>query len=810
MGYWGIATGAVQSRHLADEGVAPADLAPGAVTEAKIGAAAVTADKIGAAAVTADKLAANTVTPAKLDRLLGLAARGPIPTLASLSRASIAYDNDGVEFAADEGIWETVAVASPAADLTLVENEGGAGVHLVPQCATPTHLYAFESGASNNIWRRTLAGGAWTKMATRTGMSCIRALSDGAILISVAGSVGVGGKVYYSSDGGATERLVATLADNTSMSGWSRYRYQDDGTNVVIGEYDTICVNLYHATLAGLAAGGSFALTHTFTGDDTGTKRHTHALAYHAATNRWLCFRGDGVNDRVGCSDDGGLTWGDLIARNAWRWHPMTSIEFGHATDLILGGDGTGPLMRFNVQTLAVRQIGTHDNLSVHLHAFALWYEDGLFYSLNTEDQSPADGKRVTLYVSPDAEHWTAYARFPSDVVSAYVRGVIGGQLQIATSPARHYTLAVPTVTTRQALLVHGACTNLLATAIVSDLEGGITGWTASGDCSVAAYADDAWHGSGCVKLTRGATATSAYAYSPKFAVLKNDVLFAMARVKAVPGGRVADMYMGLRFADGGSPYDVADVAYGKTHCLSANDGWSYLTFGPYVVPHDPGVNVGVQVVLDYSNGKWQHGDAALIDGLAIYKVTGSALPTRWQLGGIARTIDTLYLRPYIPTVGWTCVFTFHPDICSGLMALMTAGTKCVIASWQTTANDWAKLYFDPADDKKFTLEATDDNGVSSATSIQAAAQWFQKGSSIHFAVRLSAGDMSLSVANGLAVEHCAATGDTEYAGMGAASVEMRGGDIDGSAILPGLISGIRFYPRALTPAEVEAAMTLV
>lgn len=762
--------------------------------------------RVGAAnivdeAVTTEKIAPDAITPAKLDGLLGLAARGPMPLFAAFSRAGVAYDDDAVVVPADTPVFETLAVCSPVTDLTALTDETGTGVNLHPLCSTPLYQYAVEytDRAKTKIWRRLKSGvGTWAKTNnTAVNISTILACSDESILLVLTTR-----EMYHSIDGGATLRLVLTMDAGKQPCPWSKMPYVDNGTTIILGEYvahpTDDGVNIWRATLAGLRAAAVFVSVHTIPVVDAGVNSHTHAIWWHAGTQRWFCSRGDSTNDELLASSDDGVTWSVVIAAGAWRWQAMCPLDWGHPTDILLGGDSTGGMYRFNTVTLEVEQIGVSDHLTGHAYAFRLWYEDGLFYQMSYASSAPADGYRIAIYVSPDGEHWTALTVFPATTIEAWITGTVDGQLQISASTAtayQHWTMAAPTVVLRQAILSHGTYANILTAGI----DEATAGWV--GYLGTVAISHEPWigeHSLACTTTTPGAGAPQFG--TPKVAVSENDYLGGMVRCKKPAAGTPQGANLGLQFS--AAPYTLVADAY-EGHVLT--DRWVQMNYGPSKVTHAGGANAGLGVSMVDTAGRAGTG---LVDGVAMFKVT-TECPTRWHPCGATRAADQIVLRPYLPAT-WTCRFTFHPDINTGKLRFMPDNMKLIVASWQVSADAWATLYILPysGDAMKFTLEVTHDNSTM-LTSIQTAAIRFQRYQSLQFGVRLLAtGAMQLTVGNGGAViEHCTATTDTDFTGMGANFVTMRNGGLTHNAILPGLFSDIEFYGRALTDAELAAAM---
>ncbi len=704
---------------------------------------------------------------------------------------------------------ETLAVAPYADDLASLAAAGPGGITLVPECATPLYLYATEwTGAvKRRIYRRKLDGtDTWTLMnssATVDVVTKIYALSDGGILVNCATLV------YHSADGGENLRLVVTVAAGNNIAGWNDYRYLDNGVTVLFGVYNA-GHQLWRATLADLADDGEFALVDTAVFDGI---THFHGLHWHAGTERWLATCGDGAACLNAYSADDGLTWTafEAIGKTAGL-HPMQSVDVGHATELVMGQDGYGGIVRYDVATGRVRKVGYADPRAAHLYLFNLWYEDGLVYALGTYTAAPTEGKNPSIYVSPDlGETWCAWLRMPTTIRTAGIAGVVDGKLQISAHDGTNdipYEVSAPTVALRAALLALPAGINQIGTGATPADDAATTfgtsqgGWTGNG-ATVAQYTSDGWDGTTCLKVT--ATGTNPKARSPVVTVTEGQRIFGRARVKSLGTlGRKGQLQAQFTWLP-----DYAQTAAPYVQTEAVEDSWAEVSIGPLLVPAG---KTGARLdVLPTNTTFWVSGDEYLVDGAELYVVAANTCPSRWVLPSAPRSA-TAYSFAKTLEAAWTCLITWIPDVDSGLLwagtaGYMAAGTKLCIASWKATDNDWARLYWDPGDGGKFTLEVTDDDGVTSETSAIAAATWWQKYACLRFAIRHDGDDLSLSVANGGAVEHCAATSGGTYDALAGAAITFKAGDTDGSAILPGLFRSVRYYTTALSDGDVETAM---
>ena len=795
---------------------------------------------------------------------------------------------------------ETLPIAPYSASAASVAGAGPDGITLSPECSTPEFLYAVEwvAAAKRHIYRRRLdgaliSGNVWEqKNAVLVNITKICALSDGGILINV------GTAVHYSADGGATTRQVATLTASQSISGWGDYRYLDNGTWAVFGEYAT-GKKVWRASLADLAGSGSFAsVTSIFAG-----VTHFHGISWHAGTQRWLAFCGDGKTASLNAySEDNGATWTAFEAIGATSGlHPMTGVDVGHATELVTGQDGFGGVLRYNTSNGRARRVGVCDPRAGHYYVFGMWYENGLVYALTAYSAAPTDKKGLSIYISPDlGETWCSWLRLPTTLLSAFIRGIVDGKIQLdGWTGTNHvpYEVAEPTVIRRGAMLALPAGINTLPDAAASFEPDGVGGWYEepgppypSRGVTIERTTEDAWHGSACLKVRIRALApatTYPSAQSPAVACVGGQYIFARAYVKAV--NKKGPIRATIRFNSG----LTASAPYSEI--TAVEDSWTEVSIGPTrVLAGETSAYVWIQA--DVAQGSWAIDDYFLIDGVEMYVVAANTCPSRWVLKDSPRAA-TAYSFTKTLAAAWTCILTWSPDNdgnlawpadktvsavaateywtsalhgyetrdavrltgtmpvtdpqvvegttyyvrkvdgnsvtlydtaahaatggATGLISVTNNGecliardltaftTKHVIASWKADANNWAILYFDPGDGGKFNLQVTDDNGATSEVISIAAATWWQKDSTLRFAIRHDGADVSLSVANGGTVAHCAATVDGEYAGLAGAAVTFCAGHTDGSAILPGLFRSIRFWPSELTDGEVLTEMGL-
>jgi photosystem II stability/assembly factor-like uncharacterized protein len=211
-------------------------------------------------------------------------------------------------------------------------------------------------GGLQDVWRSGDAGGSWEQVAAAPTPFGIRnqhrmaALPNGNLILSgginYTGS-GVRGDVYRSRDGGKAWQLVLEAAPWGKASGGIRYSHGfvslPNGSLLVVGG----SVNSERGSIYDGQVWRSFdeGATWTRLADVAPDLARTgHVLVYHPNTNGILLiggFGGQGVQNDVWRSTDGGLSWQRIVFSAPWapRYdHRVVALQDG--TLILMGGRG--------------------------------------------------------------------------------------------------------------------------------------------------------------------------------------------------------------------------------------------------------------------------------------------------------------------------------------------------------------------------------------------------------------------------------------------------------------------------------------
>jgi len=252
-------------------------------------------------------------------------------------RASTAYDHDGVLYAEDEYITRDFIIASKpviAAD----DSHPPHASNFFNACETTNYLWGIYG---YQLYKKVKSGGNWTAVTGVTG-GCAWSDSGQRLVILNGQSSG-----KYTKDEGQTWNAVQTMpvwsnnVSNPYQSRWAAWK----GDIVCLGEYDASGYYTGKKIWRSTDAGANWT-----TELDTEFKGHFHALGYHAATNKWVAFRGDGLMKQVWTSVDNGETWQQVTFDcGIPQDQPMSAIDYGDPRYLLCGSDQYGGVFKYDM-----------------------------------------------------------------------------------------------------------------------------------------------------------------------------------------------------------------------------------------------------------------------------------------------------------------------------------------------------------------------------------------------------------------------------------------------------------------------------
>ena len=463
---------------------------------------------------------------------------------------------------------------------------------------------------------------------------------------------------------------------------------------------------------------------------------HTHAIGYHAATNRWIVDTGDGsaVDPRTSVtrnrmywmvSDDDGQTWKDHLTGGPYpvstshqvvHWH-----DFGDPNVLAIASDWQHRISTVSMVTYESCQLLTprpefHDNTYPY---FAMVTQHGGWWLAFSANSVEKEGDTQGIWVSPDGVHWAVYHEFGLNAgitTVSHFAGEIGGKLHIVTymrdGSYRHALVSPPRGQLVDAVVVSPAHENLLSDSQSRcDTMGG---------------------------LSFGPGTTSAMVPVPRMmgtramrvARTGGDLSLQLYPVKTEEG----KSYRAAMWLRGGGNLEHALIRF------PADQPLGQVVVG---LPQDRWVRVMSSVWTETAKGGSRRQAKILgygvtpdeiglyVDGCEIVE-TDQAGP--WQPGGTPQAAELL-TRDIALSVDWTYVLGLYSF---GHSDEFAPNTTYEITRFQQGPSDYIRLFYDSTDLKfKLAIRRTGDLAETIAATKP---NWFHRGSTFRFIVR-HAGD---------------------------------------------------------------------
>ncbi|TWT40935.1 hypothetical protein RAS1_36230 [Phycisphaerae bacterium RAS1] len=547
---------------------------------------------------------------------------------------------------------------------------------------------------------------------------------------------------------------------------------------VVIAEYNLPANGryLYRST----DGGATWRMVH----DNQNLVKHHHAVAYHAALQRWIAVTGDGVTQQtLLASDDDGATWTTYSPPGAIYEQPTSLLDFGDATRLLCGSDTTWQAAALDVSdgpnARRLEPLVTNwSPLNGQNYSFCVFQHDGLTYACNYDYSGGP--RNAVISVSPDLVHWAVYHRFSNNERGVnHLAGALNGKLHLmvveANESYRHMVLSPARVALASAIRIDPPTANMLS-AERSSAES-LAGWQdigpAGGTLELAEGA--ALHGNKCAHYWRSDTQAMKLA-SPTAPLVANTAYAGRFWIRGDGGLAFARWRM--------NGFDVGTAV----EFTVSPDRWREVVLFPFLGA-GAGGTLGISITLVSTT------DArcdALIDGLQIESPPGSS----WQLGDMPRG-ESRCKASLAHGGAWTNVFSFETGITSNWLAL---DEPLPVREYTLSGDSALRISFDPVG-SAFILDST----IAGADQppLVIGGQFFLSQAQVTLAVRYASGELALSVANGRGIETAAVAIDALAA---SSPVQVTTGMPAVSPPLPGSIFGDAFYARYLVDAQLAAA----
>ena len=694
---------------------------------------------------------------------------------ATFTRNSVAF-LDGKEYAPHAPRRKLIAIAE-VSDCQIHDQENITGVGpvvLSPKCTAGGYIYATETDHSNIY--RSRDGITWEQTAdSLTGVDKMFGTQTGAILVAKA--VGGNMKLFRSTTGGsdlADANLPAPALTLPNYSGtylatvafWNFHQARN-GT-ICLGEYGSTGFWVFDRSRLYRSTDDGATFTQVY--DDPDGVRHSHRIMKHEATGRWVNVYGDGgALSKVVKSDDDGITWSTLDPQGENNFQPVEFYDYGHPTNLLYGSDDSGFMGTFDVLTREINPVYS-DGDRTFPFVFSIYYHDGVFYA-GTFSSPNVNDRRTAILASSDLVNWAVYHQFRNgekmvNRFSGFFGGRIHGIVTMSDDVTwRHFSFTPTTVKVVNGLCLDPATTNMLDTEQYSSVESDVTGWSAVIGTATR-ITTDAVHGSACLRVDGNSGVECIYPRSRPVVVGKTY------------NGRVWLKANGQNLSGCVRWYIFGSSRYGSYNffCLS-RDEWTEIVLEPVTIATG---ETHITIFIIPRSSTYPGPYDILVDA-AQYE---EGPPTRWQVGGIPRTDETLSKTVTTPAE-WTELISWAPECRSEWYA--NSGNQ-YIKSWCKDADNYVELYFDPCD-STFAMQAT--VAGSPQTPVKSSAYTFYRNSVIRLAIRCDESSLRLSVSAAGPYEHISGTA-VDF--LRSATLTSKTGDHNGTGVMSCTLLSDKIY----------------
>jgi hypothetical protein len=626
----------------------------------------------------------------------------------------------------------------------------------------------------NQIWRSADDGATWTLVQEFEAgyLTHIHAgayhVATGQWIVNTGDNIGTTLMKHYdliSRDDGVTWEDWRTGLPVIDVSGcaWN----EAAKTLTKAGAFDPEWEGLYAKVLGGtgLTAAGSYHLIATATAD-------TLTLA-----------------TSIGAGADGQSNIRLGMGTIAFTRQNTRFVEYGHPRKLLLATDGFNHV---GYADLVSYECGTVLDIQESQVGDPFWFElfrfRGLWYA-TSYDNAPSGQRHAIIAVSPDLEHWAVYHRFTETTVSTARRyaGYLNGKLHFEAydnDVRKHFVISPAQAALVDAVELHPAGVNALP-ADLARCEAATATWYA-GDAAGAAFELDP-------AAEHRYAGASSYRAHGKLAPMAVCVL--STGLQTVTAGQA---YVAMAVVRGRSKRAGIYITGGTEKVFALRDGEWTLIWAPAVTV--AGTSVRIALRFEAFDPYRDDGLDVHIGALGLYQLPGAV--GEWTPGAATQPADALSFA-VTPGSDWTHVFTARLLPASLEMA-GTGNPVQYLASYAADADDYAAVYFDPADGKWHL--ATVDGGGAPTAAATATARWLHRGALVRVAVRYAAGRLRLTVADGLAAEHTDAVAKAGTLLHGA-EIAIRHADPAGANGISCWLGDSQWFDFALSDANLAALL---
>ncbi len=393
-------------------------------------------------------------------------------------RASTAYDHDGVLYAENEYITRDFIIASKPAIADDDSNPPNTSLFF-NACETANYLWGVYS---STVYRKAKSGGNWTAYPAAGSVGCMWA-DGGSRIVVLHGQTS--GK--WTDDEGAIWHNVVT------MPVWSRgvveaYQYRWSawhGPIVCLAEYDAS--GKYNGKKIWRSTNGGKDFTEALVRNTAG---HFHALGYHAGTDKWVAFQGDGLNKKVWTSIDDGATWTQVVFSTGLPSDQSTFVlDIGDPQYVICGSDAYGGVFKYDMVNDKFVSISAEYILYRYSQEGTFvqsYYHNGVIYAPAFDNNgSISEPRRGTVYISNDGgDTWSPWCQWKSTGANGirYVSGLSNGKIYCNITEDGVFSnkmLTLPSaVIKRTFILVEAATHNIWGDDNISHFVNDANAWT--------------------------------------------------------------------------------------------------------------------------------------------------------------------------------------------------------------------------------------------------------------------------------------------------------------------------------------------
>lgn len=691
-------------------------------------------------------------------------------------------------FALNSGLMAQLAPDSPEQHMVLACSvsdgayrtaQAPGGVTVVPHCNNSRFL--FGRGNNGRLYR-SADGETWSDVGAMSIHWLFAARDDTLLRTYYRPDHHLG--IDFSSDDGQTWQtaqwesggVFAMLAENAWVLPFG-FCQAAHGT-LVIAEYNLPNNGRY------LYRSTDHGRTWRMVNDNQNQVKHHHAVAYHAALQRWIAVTGDGITQQtLLASDDDGVTWFTYSPAGAIYEQPTCLLDYGDATRLLSGSDTTWQAATLDVSdgpnARRLEPLVTNwSPLNGQNYSFSIFEHGGLFYACNYDYS--AGPRNAVISVSQDLVHWAVYHRFRENERGVnHLAGVVGGKLHLMVVAGdesyRHLVLRPARVALATATRLDPPVQNLFS-AERSSAES-LAGWQDAGPPGgvLELVGGLALHGEKCVHYRRD-DLQAMKLVSPTVPLLANRAYAGRFWIRGDGGLALARWrYNGF---DVGVPVEF----------VVTPDRWREVVLFPFGGGGANGT-LGISITLvSTTAGRCE----AYVDGLQIEPPPGSS----WQLGGVPRDESRCEAR-LAHSGAWTDVFSLETGVISNWLPWEET---LPIREYRLSDDSTLLLSFDTSANA-FRIDATIAGAPQSP--LELPGQFFLSQAQVILGVRYQPGAVSLSVANGRPIETISATLDPLAAGSPLRITT--GAAIGGSPLRASLFNNA-FYTQFLSDALLAEA----